>query len=210
MREQVTKLLGQQGFRAFEVPRSSAIAHETGHVVVGRYHGFEARSCEITPHAISCEIVRRAVNSSSAWGGFTKWAQPHPFEPEGPVEFTTIATPTVLAQMSTTIAGVVAEAVFDPAGYRDGSSIDEVLVAQVLVDQLAPRLGQLPETLWDICCPRTAVILQFNERPARAVMKKLDAAGIVRRKQLAKLTTNVHKLNADPFDWIAARDGGSA
>src|SRR5262245_22222937 len=158
-----------QGLAAFEMARSSAIAHEAGHTVVGAVHGLAVSSCEITRRTIP-KIFRRAVGRS-AWGGLTRWAQPQPFGPAGEfaVEFANVPTATVLTQIAVTIAGVVAEAVFDPDEYRDGSSIDEVLVAQVLTDQLAARLGLVAPELWDLCWRRTAAVLKHNERVARAI-----------------------------------------
>src|SRR5262245_3573110 len=97
LHEQVTKLVDEQGLRAFEMSRTAACAHEVGHAMVGAVHGLQARSVEITRHAVPAEI-RRAVGRS-AWSGLTRWVQPHPFGPAGPVEFTAVATPIVLAQI---------------------------------------------------------------------------------------------------------------
>src|SRR5262249_13847606 len=107
-----------------------------------------------------------------------------------------------LAQISIVIAGAVAEVVLDPAGCRAGFSIDEIIVGQLFCNQLGARLGIPGEKRWGICWWRTASVLEHNERTPRALMQKLDAAGIVRRKKLTGLTADVRKILPDPFDVI--------
>ena len=173
---EAVRLVGEQGLHAFEMPRSSAVAHETGHAIVAVHDGVALSYVEIT---------RRVIEGRPAWGGFTQWAQPYP--PELMLVHPAKDRPrNILLRICSLIAGVVGEEVIDPAGCRDGSSIDEVVVSQVLAEGLAQRddlNGVEPKQIWNACWRRTAAIIHGNEKAARIVAAKLDMYGIVRRKQ---------------------------
>jgi hypothetical protein len=190
---EAVRLVGEQGLHAFEMPRSSAVAHETGHAIVAVHDGVALSYVEIT---------RRVIEGCAAWGGFTQWAQPYP-----PQLMLVHPAPlrNILLRICSLIAGVVGQKVIDPAGCRDGSSIDEVVVSQVLAEGLAQRDdldGVEPKKIWNACWHRTVAIIHGNEKAARIVAAKLDICGIVRRKQLDKLTSCVRRLADDPLDII--------
>ena len=193
--EETTRLVGEQGLRAFEMPRSSAIAHETGHAIVAVHDGVALSYVEIT---------RRLIEGRAAWGGFTQWAQPYP--PELIIVHPAKDPPrNILLRICSLIAGVVGEKVLDPAGCRDGSSIDEVVVSQILAEglvQCADLNGVEPKQIWNACWHRTVAIIHGNEKAARTVAAKLDTYGIVRRKQLARLTDGIRRLADDPLERL--------
>jgi hypothetical protein len=198
--KEVARLIREQGLRAFEMPRSSAIAHETGHVVVAAHDGV------VLAYA---DISRRIVERRAAWTGFTKSAQPYQLE----LMLTDPATDpprNILLRTCNLIAGVVGEQILDPAGYREGSSLDEIIVSQVLAVSLTHRPEYQhvnPKTLWEDSWRRTAMVIHGNQKLACAIMTNLDAFGIVRRKQIAKLTNN-RRLSNDPLDGII-KDGST-
>ena len=187
--KEVTRLIGEQGLHAFEMSKSAAVAHESGHAMVAMHDHVALASVDIS---------RRVVCGIPAWGGYTKFAVKHS-------DITLIgpnAEPTdkVLQRICTVIAGVVGERVLDPSSYREGSSLDEVVVSQLMADALTqrPELQHLtPKNLWNSCWHRTVAIIMNNEKLARSLMAKLDAQNIVGRKQLEKLTANIRRLEND-------------
>jgi hypothetical protein len=186
--KQINKLLVEQGVGAFEMPRSAAIAHETGHVIQAAHDGIRVERVR---------VFSRDVFGHVAWGGWT-------YSCEGRGAFGPDSSPElVVRKVCTLIAGVVAEGVLDPAGYRDGSSIDEVVVAQVLIDQLAQRAEYsniVPRRLWGACWGRTVALIKHNETPARELMRKLDLTQTVRGKPLAQVMAQVQQLPGDALD----------
>jgi hypothetical protein len=178
--------------------RSSAIAHETGHVVYAMHEHVELAYADIS---------RVIVEGHPRWVGYTQWARPYP----PALMLTNLATDplrSIMSHICDLISGVVGECTLDLAGYRQASSLDEVVVAQVLCQQLSLRTefqGMQPERLWQFCWRRTAAIIRTNEKLAHEVMAKLDAMGIVRRKQLAKLALKVCRLPDDPLarEWAS-------
>jgi hypothetical protein len=192
---EAARLIKEQGFCAFEMPRPAAIAHETGHAVVAVHDGV------VLSHV---EISRHVVHSKPAWGGYTRWARPYPAE-HILVDPTTDPPRNVLLRICGLIAGAVGEQVLDPTGCRDGSSLDEIVVSQFLAAAMCGYQHDRGRALWNRCWARTATIIHGNERVARAVMAKLDASGIVVRKQLARLTGNVRRLADDPLNSLVGR-----
>jgi hypothetical protein len=195
IKAEAARLVAAQGLRAFEMPRSAAIAHETGHAIVSMHDGVPL---------VSVDISRRVVEGRTAWGGFTKWAQPIPVD-------LVLADPAtdpvrnILLRISSLIAGNVAEHILDPAGVREGSSLDEVCVSQVLAQALTHRpefQDVQPKAIWDACWRRTAMIIHGNKKLAAAIIAPLCTTGIVKRKRLAKLTAKVRRLADDPLDNI--------
>jgi hypothetical protein len=186
--KQINKLLAEQGPVAFETPRSSAIAHEVGHCIQAAHDG------------ICVERVRvftQQAFGQVAWVGWTDSSDPRCLI--GP----DTAPELILKRACSLIAGVVAEAVLDRGGYRDGSSLDEVVVAQLLIGQLTLREEYNnidPPRLWDACWGRTAALLKHNEAPARDLMRKLDLTQTVRGSPLAKVMAQVQHLPGDVLD----------
>jgi hypothetical protein len=198
VQNEAARLIKEQGLRAFEMPRPSAIAHETGHVVVAVHDGVVLSYVEISRHV---------VHGQTAWGGYTRWARPYPAD-HILVDPAIDPPRNVLLRMCGLIAGAVGEQVLDPTGCRDGSSIDEIVVSQFLAAAMCRYQHDKGRELWNRCWRRTAMIIHGNQKVAKAVAAKLDAFGIVRRKQLAKLTSKVQRLADDPLDRII--EGGRA
>ena len=189
IQNEAARLFKEQGLRAFEMPRMAAIGHETGHAIVSTHDGIIVTSVEIS---------RRVANGQAAWGGYTKWARPLPAD-HVLVDPTTDPPRNVILRICSLIAGAVAEQVLDPAGCRAGSSLDEVVVSQFLAAALCGYRHDQGRELWNRCWARTVTIIHANEKIARTIMRKLDAYGIVRRKQIGKLTSKVRRLADDPL-----------
>jgi hypothetical protein len=186
--KQAMTLLAEQGPRALEMPRSAAIGHEAGHVVTAAHDGIKVdRVC----------VFAKDFAGQPVWGGWTYSRYPKMVFDEN--------TPTadVLRRISCLIAGVVGEGILDPTGYRDGSSLDEVIVAQLLVDQLSQRRqhrGVIPQVLWNACWRRTSAIISLNERPARTLMAKLALTGTVRGTPLQTAMAAITRVSNDVLE----------
>jgi len=174
--EQVSQALAAQGPRAFDNPRSSAIYHEAGHVVVYAHFGMPVRRCKIS------RVKRGPVHGQ--WIGFTsgghKWRSDRTTPPDDDFR-----------QACCEIAGVFAEMMFDPANFRQASSIDEVAVAEGLASIISHKLGHDYGQVYTRIALATIDILQQNRDVVRALAAELDRHGIVRQRQLTVLLTAI-------------------
>jgi hypothetical protein len=64
--EQIKQLLASDGPRAFEMPRSAAIAHETGHAITGAHEGIPVRGVRIWPVSLSPQKRQLLGDAGSA------------------------------------------------------------------------------------------------------------------------------------------------
>lgn len=176
------KQVTAHGPRVLEMPRSAAVAHEVGHVIVNAHHGRRVSRVRVFEH------------EPGVWGGFTHTKG-------GWMDLSATGSPDdILQYICNLSAGFIGEAILDPTGVRTCSSLDEVVVSQLIADQLASRWGNVsPEVLWRKCQKRTAFIIKFNEEPARALMAKLSLCGTVRGTPLAKIMATVRKLPDEDF-----------
>jgi hypothetical protein len=183
--KEANRLLACEGLRAFEMPRSSALAHEAGHCIVGAAEGLTI---------VDVRIFKRDIGYGPVWCGQTDEVKPWGFDPTTP-------TATMLARARYIIAGIAAEKIFDPDGVRAGSSIDEVVLSQlicggVLTDRRDEFPGvKHPKELWSACWRQTVGILRRNEDAARSLMQKLDRAERLSGKPLAASLRRVHIAN---------------
>jgi hypothetical protein len=167
------------------MPRSSAIAHEAGHCIIGTAEGLTITSVR---------IFRRDIGYGPVWCGQTDEAAPWNFTPNTP-------TATMLARARYIIAGIVAEKIFDPDGVRAGSSIDEVVLSQLICDGvLMDRRDEFPgikhpKELWSACWRQTVGILMRNADAARGLMQKLERSERLYGKPLAASLRRVHIAN---------------
>ena len=166
------RLLATEGLRAFEMPRSAALAHETGHAVVGTAVGLEI---------VSVEVFKRDTPFGPAWGGETNEAAPWHFSDTTPVKV-------ILNRIFFILAGIAGEMVLDPAECRSGSSLNEVVVAQMICAGLVQDHGAEfsdPKEVWKTCWAKTCGIIKRNEAAALSLMRKLDRAERLHGKPLA-------------------------
>jgi hypothetical protein len=169
------RLLATEGLRSFEMPRSAAIAHEAGHAIVGRHQGLTI---------VRVEVFKRSGPQGEVWGGATNENAPWRID-------TTTPTAGVLARVRYMVAGIAGEPILDPDGYRRGSSLDEIVLSQMIyVRVMQERSSEFvgvdhPHEIWSGCWWQTCVILKHNEDIARDLMRKLARTGCLRGKPLA-------------------------
>jgi hypothetical protein len=125
-------LLQAHGIRAFQNPRSAAIAHETGHAIVGTHDEFKIKYIAIWSAGM--------VHGAEGWMGITKESERRwSFSPQTPLL-------TALNRVCYIIAGEAGEVILDPDNYRKGSSLDEVVLSQRMALDLAHRASSPART----------------------------------------------------------------
>ena len=176
------KLLASEGMRAFEMPRSAALAHETGHAIVGAHEGLTV--VEIKVFERNAGVWCGVVNESSSWH----------VDAETP-------TAAALARARYLIGGIAGEAVLDPDNRRSGSSLDEIVLVQMLLEgiwqQRRAEFADIadPADLWQVVWYQTCCIIKFNEKVGHDLMRKLERTGRLRGKPLAASLRRVARYN---------------
>jgi hypothetical protein len=172
-------LLRKYGLRAFEMPKRAAAIHEAGHVIINSVLGVRT-TCVAIDH-----ITR---NGKLFWIGITNAPElafaDTPATPVGFDEF--------LARSRTTYAGIAAEILFAGDDRRDGSSLDEVLMSQILAEHAAMLAGLDAPRLWfEEVAAWCSNQLQRNRKThaeiTAALMKRKRLKGKVLRALCAKV-----------------------
>lgn len=167
------------GPRALVNPRSAAIWHESGHVVVHTYFGDPVDRCK----------VWRCKNGADygQWIGMTwagdEWKADASTTPEDDFR-----------RACRVMAGVIAEFMFDRANFRRGSSLDEGMVANMLATNIAVKTGRDIREVWLEITRTTMSILRINADVVRDVATLLGRRKVLRKKALAPLLERVSKI----------------
>jgi hypothetical protein len=179
---EIARVHATHGDRAFECPRSAVLAHEASHAIVAPHDGDKVKNIRIWNHQ---------TFGRTYWVGETVR--------KGKRFAIAAATPPsfVLTQVCFLIAGIVGEAVLDPAEYREGSSVDEVVVAQLLIANLT-TLDDFkhvdPVQWWQACWRRTSSVIIHNEVAARDLITKLSKTKTIRGTPLESALSTVRQL----------------
>ena len=125
VREAFAKLARQayalQGLRAFEITERATAVHEAGHAVVATAYG----------HLVSrVRTQRKRIGEQKIWVGRTYYDVVPRTGPASTVRDD-------LDAACNLIAGVLAEAMFDHDDFRFGSSINEIVFFQCVVENIA-------------------------------------------------------------------------
>ena len=128
-------LLRKHGPSAFEMPKRAAAIHEAGHVVINAVLGMQTTSVLI-------DHLNR--DGRLFWVGYT--------DAPDLALVDTPATPAgfdkLLMKARTTYAGIAAEDLFAGPDRREGSSLDEIVMSQIVAERAASLVGAEPEILW--------------------------------------------------------------
>jgi hypothetical protein len=183
--EEFTLLMQREGVRAFEMPRSAACAHESGHAIVETVLGARVKSVQIH----TCLQLRGL--GSEAWGGVTLC---HGDTGWGITEHT--PTQEVRHRIYRMIAGIAGEIVLDSDNVRSGSSLDERVVARLITLNLHAREGRggHPSETWRECWYWALTTIKRNEEVGRQLMVKLDAAKRLKGKPLEAILRRVRQI----------------
>jgi hypothetical protein len=187
--QEIERLLASEGPHAFELPRSAAIAHETGHAIVGTHEGIAISAVRVWSVPVSPQEYRLM---GPTWTG----------ETVDPAWGITPITPTavILSRVRMILAGVIGEAVLDPENCRKGSSLDERLLGRMLCETLLrqhaddfPDIDR-PQDIYCMLVMQVSAILKRNEGMAQCLMRKLAHQGTVRGQPLAKILQQVRRV----------------
>jgi hypothetical protein len=183
-------VLKKHGLTAFEMTREAAIAHETGHAIVGTCEGLTIRRVTI--------FARAVPPFGRAWGG---WCT----EDSGPwASDSATSADSDLRRARWVIAGLAGEAI---TGHdRPGSSLDELALSQLVGVNAALKLDNNPirsdeeykayaERLWHERVWGVAVkILQANREPFEQLAAQLHRKGKVDGGKLRKILAQVKRI----------------
>ena len=180
-------LMRKHGPRAFEMPKRAAAIHEAGHTVANAALGVRTTSVLIDP-------INRG--GKFFWIGYT----------DAP-ELAFLDTPSALVSFDRLLnrsrivyAGLAAELLFAGDDKREGSSIDELMMSQILAEQAASLVGACAERLWREDVAAWCNIQLYRNRDAHAqiaaaLLKRGRLKGKVLRELCAKVLPST--LNED-------------
>jgi hypothetical protein len=162
------------GPRAVECPKSSAAFHEAGHCLIDALNGTLPASASIWPirEIGRLQWIGRTIGTS-------KWC----VNDGTPAEAD-------LKQARSQLAGVVAEALFDP-DYRIGSSLDEIVISQSIARTAAIKLVSGVEELWLDTLVEVASKLKAHEWKVREIANELMKKGSIKARRLRALLKTV-------------------
>jgi hypothetical protein len=169
LQAETTRIFQKHGAAAFGSPKQSAAIHEAGHTVIAAYIGRRPKR------------VRIKQSEADMWLGLTEcYERPR------------LDTPAKLLREARFIyAGVAAEMMFDP-NFREASSLDEVIMSQLVADQAAQELGTDPETYWRSAVHEvTGQWLKQHQTTVIAVAESLFRHHTLKRPHLTKLIAAV-------------------
>lgn len=172
-------LLKKHGLHAFEMPKRAAAIHEAGHVVINSVLGVWTTNVLIDP-------ITRA--GKLFWIGMTD-APKLAFvdTPANRVGFDEI-----LSRSRITYAGIAAELLFAGEDRRAGSSLDEIIMSQILAEQAASLVGVDARQLWlDDVASWCMVQLRRNRDAHAEITAALLNRGRLKGKVLRELCAKV-------------------
>ncbi|SRR6266404_5937212 len=129
LEQEMTRIFRLFGPSAFENTKEAAAVHEAGHVVIYFLLGFRVKVAQI------------AVSPSGGWIGYTATHER---------EYLARGAPNVAAALKVArslYAGYASERLFDP-DFREGSSIDEILMSQITASMAAQELNVPEQEYW--------------------------------------------------------------
>ena len=119
---------------------------------------------------------------------------------DAPVTMTEKTPPSyIIKRTCLTIAGLVGEQVFDRENLREGSSVDELIMSQVMA-RFAVNDDGRAENFWRGCWKRTAAILKHNEHVALTLTARLDKQHVVQGKKLKRILADVAQIDPNILD----------
>jgi hypothetical protein len=191
-RRAVANIFDEHGPRAFEQPRSAAIAHESSHAIVGTHDGLRVERVRIWSRP-------DPLNGGPLWGGLTDYVRRKrvAITPETPL-------PKVLSNICLIVAGEVGEFILDPGGYREASSLDEVVISQNIANLAATEVGIDPRVLWFFCRLRVAAIIEHNRTAAAELARLLDRCPSITSTPLRRALELVQPLPDGSLERFAA------
>jgi hypothetical protein len=190
-------LLSHHGTAAFAMPRPLAVRHETGHAIIGSADGVTVKRIEVfsqtvlqlfkAEHGRNMRRIERGrliaagySLTTKNWGGWTTWGDnPFATKTAGNVADMAKVEPQVFDHaVRMRLGGICGEHVLGDGNVPEGSSLDEVVVAQAIcLDRTGSHASarDLFNSLWR----QTCAIIKRNEATARLLIAAFEHADIV-------------------------------
>jgi hypothetical protein len=183
LEDRVKEIFAAEGLAAFEMPREAAAFHEAGHCVVGAHEKFRIKRAVIFKAAPSAAAT--ALFGEDVWAGRTSGLKTWTVSPRtAPFEDLKHARMTIAGQAAESVAGVA----------RSASSLDEIIIAQAMVDAAAKKLGVGGEQLWRDVWRQTAAICHQNRRIVGVIADRLLRLGSITGNPLRRLLAEVEQI----------------
>jgi hypothetical protein len=166
----VTHLTASEGVNAFISPRREAAAHEAGHCIIFAADGVDVLFTRVWP-ATPSPRVRRVFKRKRGlfWVGWTETAG----LPKIADQHSAVADD--LRYVRTLLAGQCGEAL-DRGGARSGSSLDEIILAQMICQTVASKTGGDAEAIYvrqrQIVVDTLAVFRAEHRQITKALMRQ--------------------------------------
>jgi hypothetical protein len=177
LEDKVSEVFARPGSAAFDNSKGAAAIHDAGHVIVYMVQGVCVEHAHIEAHG-------------SGWFGYTKGRDAAFLIKNDEGETAEL----YLHQARVLIAGVQAEEMFDP-DFRCGSSLDEVVMSQVLAVRAAGLTGQRPsdqDRYWErMVWQPIGVVLHHYRQVHHEIGHHLFAHGSVSRAPLTRWTAEI-------------------
>ena len=176
--DHATAIYLAEGPAAFEAPREAAALHEAGHAVVGAHEGFSIEKLTIS---------EKIQNGASLWGGFTHsqpWSVKQTTQPADDLRHARFI-----------IAGLAAESMTE--WNRAGSSLDELILAQLVTALAAQKVGADEQILWrnDVWAG-SAKIIKHNAEPFNQIVDHLLHTQEISGGDLQAMLSAVRQISA--------------
>lgn len=169
------RALKQHGLSAFDCTRMAAAIHEAGHCIIHRMHGVAVTECMIEmTHYEGKEVW---LGKTEVGGGM--WNSTPDSDPYDDLDCA-----------ASTFAGVCAEMVFY-VGYKLGSSLDEVVLFQMLCAIAADKLGLDPHHMVTFMHDNVELMLKHNRAAHADITRKLLEQESLGAARLAEILDGV-------------------
>jgi hypothetical protein len=186
LEQRITEILETEGVSAFAMPRDAAAFHEAGHAVVSKYEAMPVKRVAIFQASVSDTA---ATLFGAAWAGRTSGSKKWSIGPDtSPIED--------LKHSRIMLAGLASEVLFGAA--RSGSSLDELITAQLATAMVAQKLGVGGEQLWPKVWQQTAEICFHNRKVIDAIAERLLRCGSITGNALRQLLDDVEPVGRLP------------
>ena len=179
LEQRITEILKAEGPAAFALPREAAACHEAGHAAVSKYEGVPVKRVAIFQVPLSGTATSLF---GAAWAGRTSGGKKWSIGPDtSPIED--------LKHIRIMLAGLASEILFGVA--RSGSSLDELITAQLATATAVQKLGVEGEQLWLKVLAQTTAICRDNRKVIDAIAERLLRCGSITGGALRDLLHDV-------------------
>ena len=183
------EIFQKEGASAFEMPREAAAIHEAGHCIIGKLNGFKIKKVSIFEKTLpAAEAAFRGYDK--VWYGRTEESPQRRWE-VGP----SANASDDLKRAQFVIAGLAVEAMSQ--WKREGSSLDELALSQLIAAEAARKLGVDAKQLWNSeVWKLTILTCRHNLEVIDKIADRLLKVGSITGSVLGEMLNEVKSLPA--------------